>query len=105
MNSVTLIGRLATPVELRTYDERRRATFLLVVEREESRGVDFVPVVCWNEVADGCAQLVKGDRLALDGSVRTRRWEDAGGQEHRAVEVVAAATQPLPAAKEAPMTA
>lgn len=111
MNSVTLIGRLATAVELRSYpgndrgEERRRATFLLVIEREASKGVDFVLVLCWNELADGCARLGKGNRLAIDGSIQSCGWEDARGQKQRAVEVVAAATHPLPASKEAPVAA
>ena len=77
MNSVRLGGSVATDVTVRHYDDRRRATFLLRVERAEGRGVDFVPVVAWNAIADGCEQLGKGDRAAVAGEVRSRRWQDA----------------------------
>ena len=47
MNSVRLEGTLATTVEVRVYDERRRVSFLLHVGRPEHRGADFLPVVAW----------------------------------------------------------
>jgi single-strand DNA-binding protein len=89
VNSVSLIGSIATEVTLRQYDDRRRASFLLRIERAEGRGVDFVPVVAWNAVADGCDRLAKGDRAAISGEIRSRRWQDDEGKRHRAVEVVA----------------
>ena len=89
MNSVRLTGSLATDVDVRHYDDRRRASFLLRVERAGTRGVDYLPVVAWNAVADGCERLAKGDRVDLAGEVRSRRWEDGQGQRRRAVEVVA----------------
>jgi single-strand DNA-binding protein len=89
VNSVHLAGSIATDVSLRHYDDRRRASFLLRVERAEGRGVDFVPVVAWNAIADGCDGLAKGDAATVDGEIRSRRWQDDEGKRHRAVEVVA----------------
>jgi single-strand DNA-binding protein len=103
MNSVRLEGTLATTVEARVYDERRRASFLLHVGRPERRGADFLPVVAWNAVADACDRLTKGDRVALEGALRSRRWEDAEGRRRRAVEVVATSVRAVSASEEASM--
>ena len=97
MNSVQLAGSIATDVSLRPYDDRRRVSFLLRVERAEGRGVDFVPVVAWNAVANGCERLGKGDQARVAGEIRTRRWEDDEGKRHRAVEVVATSVRPAAA--------
>jgi single-stranded DNA-binding protein len=100
MNSVRLGGSIATAVSLRQYDDRRRATFLLRVERAKGRGVDFVPVVAWNAVADGCEPLGKGDRVAVAGEIRSRRWQDDEGKRRRAVEVVATSVQKVASPEE-----
>jgi single-strand DNA-binding protein len=100
VNSVRLAGSIATDVTLRHYDERRRVSFLLRVERAEGRGVDFVPVVAWNAIADGCERLGKGDRAAVAGEIRSRRWQDDEGRRHRAVEVVATSVARAPSPEE-----
>ena len=102
VNSVRLSGSLATDVDARGYDDRRRASFLLRVEREETRGVDFLPVVAWNIVADSCDGIAKGDRVELDGALRSRRWNDDEGRRRRVVEVVATGVRRLQSAEEAP---
>ena len=92
MNVVTLIGNLATDVELRQLgDERAVASFLLAVDRQSSAGgADFVRVTTWNRQAEACARfLAKGRRVAVDGRLRSRSWEDAEGKRRDAVEVVA----------------
>jgi len=67
VNSVTLIGNLASDVELRELGEERKvASFLLAVDRPGKEGrADFVQVACWNRVADSCGRfLAKGRRAA-----------------------------------------
>jgi single-strand DNA-binding protein len=100
MNSVRLGGSIATDVTVRHYDDRRRATFLLRVERAEGRAADFVPVVAWNAIADGCEQLGKGDRAAVAGEIRSRRWQDDEGKRRRAVEVVATSVEKVASPEE-----
>ena len=96
MNVVTLIGNLATDVEVRDVgDDRRVATFLLAVDRPgQDAGADFVRVSVWNRQADACARfLEKGRRVAVDGRLRSRSWEDADGKRRSAVEVSANTVQ------------
>jgi single-strand DNA-binding protein len=92
VNVVALIGNLATDVDVRDVSGgHRRASFLLAVDRRGSRGeADFFEVTAWDRLAARCERfLTKGRRIALDGKLRSRRWEAADGTQRRAVEVVA----------------
>jgi single-strand DNA-binding protein len=90
VNVVTLIGNLATDVDLREVGEgKQRAKFLLAVDRPKGDAADFVGVVAWDKQAELCAQyLVKGRRVAVDGRLRSRSWEEEG-KRRSAIEVIA----------------
>jgi len=94
VNNVTLIGNLATDVELKEVGEEKRvASFLLAVDRPGSEQADFVRVACWNKQADACTRfLAKGKRVAVDGRLRSRSWEEEG-KKRSAIEVVAASVE------------
>jgi single-strand DNA-binding protein len=90
MNRVTLIGNLATDVEIRAVGEDKKvASFLLAVGRGgRDAGADFVGVSVWDRQAELCAEhLSKGRRIGLDGYLRSRNWEEEG-RRRRVVEVV-----------------
>jgi single-strand DNA-binding protein len=96
VNVVTLIGNLATEVELRDLGEERKvANFLLAVDRPGLDGkADFVRVSTWNKQAEVCSRfLSKGKRVGIDGKLRSSSWEDAEGKRRSAVEVVANSVQ------------
>jgi single-strand DNA-binding protein len=104
MNVVTLIGNLASDVDLRALEgDKQVANFLLAVDRPNRDGADFVRVSVWDKQAETCARyLVKGKRVALDGRLRSRSW-DEDGKQRNAVEVVARNVQFLsPADSRAP---
>jgi single-strand DNA-binding protein len=96
MNSVHLIGNLATDVELRDAgpkeeaEQKKVASFLLAVDRgSRDGGADFVWVTAWDRQAELCAEyLSKGGRVAVDGRLKSRMWEQ-DGKRRDAVEVVA----------------
>jgi single-strand DNA-binding protein len=91
VNVVTLIGNLATEVELREVGpEKKVASFVLAVDRgNRDGGADFVSVSAWDRQAELCAEyLGKGRRIAVDGRLRSRSWEE-DGKRRSAVEVVA----------------
>lgn len=95
MNVVTLIGNLATDVELRDVGgDRKVAGFLLAVDRPGREGeADFVWVNAWDRQAEACSEhLGKGRQVAVDGRLRSRTWEE-NGKRRRAVEVVAKSVQ------------
>ena len=91
MNVVTLIGNLATEVELRDVGaDKKVASFVLAVDRaSRDGGADFVDVAAWDRQAELCAEyLGKGRRIAVDGRLKSRSWEE-DGKRRSAVEVVA----------------
>jgi len=96
MNNVTLVGRLTRAPELRyTSGQVPVANFTLAVDRpfvnqSGEREADFIPIVAWRGLAETCAKhLQKGRLVAVQGQLRTRRWEDKEGNRRLAVEVVA----------------
>jgi single-strand DNA-binding protein len=92
VNVVTLIGNLASDVELKEVGEGKRvASFLLAVDRpSRDGGADFVRVCAWEKQAELCDRfLAKGKRVGLDGRLRSRSWQDADGNRRSAIEVVA----------------
>jgi single-strand DNA-binding protein len=91
MNSVHLIGNLATEVELRNVGEERKvASFLLAIDRgSRDGGADFVWISAWERQGELCAEyLGKGQKIAIDGRLKSRTWEQ-DGKRRDAVEVVA----------------
>ena len=91
MNNVNLIGNLATDVELREVGEDKKvARFLLAVDRaSRDGGADFVWITAWERQGELCAEyLWKGNRVAVEGRLKSRTWEQ-DGKRRDAVEVVA----------------
>ena len=91
MNVVSLIGNLASDVDLRDVGEDRKiASFLLAVPRPgEDAGAEFIRVTVWNKQGESCARyLTKGNRVGVLGRLRTHSWEDEGKRK-TSVEVVA----------------
>ena len=91
VNVVTLIGNLATEVDVREVGpDKKVASFPLAIDRaSRDGGADFVTVSAWDRQAELCAEyLGKGRRIAVDGRLKSRSWEDDGKQ-RSAIEVVA----------------
>jgi single-strand DNA-binding protein len=91
MNTVSLIGNLATEVEIKEVAEDKKvASFLLAVNRaSRDGGADFVGVSVWDRQAELCAEyLTKGQRVGVDGRLRSHSWEE-DGKRRTVVDVVA----------------
>lgn len=97
MNNVSLVGRLTRDVDLRYTTKKVKAvgSFILAVDRDVrnmagERTTDFIPIVTWGKTAEFASKyFVKGQRVALQGSIHTRMWEDDQKNKHYATEVVA----------------
>lgn len=96
MNSVILIGNLASDVETREVgDGRHVATFRLAVQRrfvnqQGEREADFFPIVVWGKAADACARyLCKGRKAAVEGRLQARSYQAQDGGKRYVTEVVA----------------
>ncbi len=97
MNKAILMGRLTRDPELRYTSASNIAvcSFTLAIDRPfkkqgEERETDFIPVVAWRNTAEFCSKyFTKGLRVAVEGRIQTRNWDDAEGKRHYATEVVA----------------
>ena len=59
-------------------------------EGERRQETEWFTIVTWRKLAESCNQfLTKGQRVYVEGSLRTRIWEGQDGQKRSRVEVVA----------------
>lgn len=96
INNVTLMGRLVKDPEIRyTTDGKARARFTLAVDRRfvkqgEQRQADFINIVAFRQTAEFVGKyFVKGQMVAVVGSIQTRSWDGEDGQKRYATEVIA----------------
>lgn len=96
LNRVTLLGRVASDIELKTTATGVSVTsFALAVGRSYAkagteRQTDFIDIVVWRNTAEFVAKYFKkGQMMAVDGSLQTRMYEDREGKKRKVVEVVA----------------
>lgn len=95
MNKAILMGRLTADPELKTTPNGILVTsFSLAVDRKYAgqdgeRKTDFINIVAWRQRAEFiCKYFVKGQLIALDGSIETRSYVDKNGNNRTAIEVV-----------------
>ena len=96
MNKVVLVGRLARDPELRTTQSGTSVvSFTVACDRRftrqgEERQADFINCVAWNKTAEFISRyFTKGMRIALDGRIQTRSYDDQNGNKRYITEVVA----------------
>lgn len=96
LNIAVLLGRLTCDPELRhTPNGVSVTSFTLAVDRSyapkgQEKQTDFVSIVAWRGTADFCAKyFTKGQLIAVQGSIQTRKYTDHDGKNRTAFEVVA----------------
>jgi single-strand DNA-binding protein len=115
VNTVHLVGKIATDIRLREFRSSKRAepmvkaSFLLAVPPPTKGGEpDWVPVETWNVQARNLARFNrKGSRIAVSGRLRSRFYDpngkERGGSLHPTVvaDGIDYLTQPRPEAAPA----
>ncbi len=95
LNTAILMGRLTADPELRhTASGLPVTSFSLAVDRAyksgEERQTDFINIVAWRQNAEFVSNwFKKGQLVAVEGSIQTRRYTDKDGNNRTAFEVVA----------------
>ncbi len=98
LNKVFLIGNVGTEPEMRFTPSGKPVTsFRIATNRiytapdgERKQETEWFTVVTWNRLAESCNQfLTKGQRVYVEGRLRTRTWEGQDRQRRLQVEVVA----------------
>ena len=107
MNKVFLIGHLVKDPEVRyTSSNIPVASFTLAVNRNfinqnGEKEVDFINIVAWKKQAENIHKYCfKGSKVAIDGRLQTRTYEDQNGQKRYVTEVVSENIEFLSAKKE-----
>ena len=95
MNHATLLGRLTKQPELKqTQSGISVCNFTVAVDRkyknqDGTRDTDFIPCVAWRHTAEFIAKYFhKGERIAVEGEIRPKSWEDETGQRRYMTEIV-----------------
>lgn len=96
INNVVIMGRVCETPTLKTTSSGLSVTsFTVAVDRRfqkqgEEKQTDFLNVVAWRQAADFvCKYFNKGDMIAVQGELQTRRYEDKDGNKRTATEIIA----------------
>jgi single-strand DNA-binding protein len=104
VNKVILIGRVGRDPEVRYISSGTPvATFSVATDEsfkskngEQQQHTEWHKVVAWNKLAEICGEyLTKGKLVYIEGSIRSRQWEDQSGNKRTAHEIVARNMQML----------
>lgn len=95
MNKIILIGRLTRDPESNvTQNGVEHCRFTIAVDRRfknqqtGEKETDFVPCKAWRQQsAFICKYFHKGDMIAVEGSLQTRKYKDDAGNNRTAYEV------------------
>ena len=95
MNSICLMGRLTGDPELKTTQSGVSVTsFSVAVDRayrskDQERQTDFINCVAWRQTAEFISRYFrKGQRIALQGSLQSRKYTANDGSQRTVYEVV-----------------
>ena len=92
LNRCEFIGRLGADPETRyTANGAAVCNFRIAAgwKSKEKEGTEWIPIVVWGKLAEACQKyLIKGSRVYVSGSWRTRKWQDSSGQDRYTTEVV-----------------
>ena len=92
-NIAILTGRLTTSPELKTTPSGVSVTsFSIAVDRGygDKKQTDFINIVGWRQTAEFiCKHFTQGSRIAIEGSIQTRKYQDRDGNNRTVFEVVA----------------
>ena len=90
MNNIQLLGRITKDLEQKiTTSGKSVCSFDIAVTRKFDKEItDFIPCVAWNKTCETMCKFVKkGQLIAIDGSLYTRKYEDKNGNNRTAYEV------------------
>lgn len=99
INKVILIGNIGIDPEVRYLPNGNAVTTLSVATSEswkdkttgeKQERTEWHRVVCFNRLGEIAGEYVrKGSKLYVEGSLRTRKWQDQQGQDKYTTEIVA----------------
>ncbi len=104
LNRAFIVGRLGKDPQIR-YTPKGTAVAVFSLATNESyrdkdgkavKSTNWHQIVAWNHLANICGEyLKKGALVCVEGSLKTRRWDDKQGQKHSVTEIQAENLQML----------
>ena len=93
INKVILVGNLGKDPEVMTYENgvKRAAFSLATTESYKDKSDNWVEqtewhnIVLWRWLAE--KNLIKGDKIYLEGKIKTRSWDDENGNKRYTTEI------------------
>ena len=105
VNKVILVGNLGNDPEMRGMPSGGSVTNITIATSENWKDkqtgqpqerTEWHRVVFFNKLAEIAAEyLKKGSKVYVEGSLRTRKWQDQSGQDRYTTEIVAREMQML----------
>lgn len=105
INKVILVGNVGTDPDVRYMPNGNAVTTLSVATSEtwkdkqtgeKQERTEWHRVVCFNRLGEIAGEYIrKGSKIYVEGSLRTRKWQDQQGQERYTTEIVASDIQML----------
>ena len=114
VNKVILVGRLGKDPEVKyTPSGAAVAKFSVATDEvfkdrsgEQQKRTEWHNIVVWNKLAEICGQyLTKGKQVYIEGSIRSRQWEDQTGNKRTSYEIIASRMQMLGSKADSERTA
>ena len=97
LNKVMLIGHLGDEVKLHYFDDRNcvgrfplatNETYTNKQTNERITNTEWHNIVVKNKAAEICEKyLSKGDRVYIEGRIKTRKWQDDKGNDRYSTEI------------------
>lgn len=98
LNKVMLIGHLGDEVKIHYFDDKNcigrfpiatNETYTNKQTNEKVSNTEWHNIVVRNKAAEVCEKyLNKGDRVYIEGRLKTRKWSDDKGQERYTTEII-----------------
>ena len=98
LNKVMLIGHLGDQVKMHYFDDKNcigrfpiatNETYTNKQTNEKVSNTEWHNIVVRNKAAEVCEKyLNKGDRVYIEGRLKTRKWIDDKGQERYTTEII-----------------
>ncbi|KTD61054.1 single-stranded DNA-binding protein [Legionella shakespearei] len=105
INKVILVGNVGGDPEVRYLPNGNAVTSLSIATSESWKDkttgekqdrTEWHRVVCFNRLGEIAGEYVrKGSKLYVEGSLRTRKWQDQQGQDRYTTEIIASDIQML----------
>ena len=105
INKVILVGNVGIDPDVRYMPNGNAVTTLSVATSEtwkdkqtgdKQERTEWHRVVCFNKLGEIAGEYIrKGSKLYIEGSLRTRKWQDQQGQDRYTTEIIASDLQML----------